>query len=280
MSARGLITHEALREIGLSRQTISARCAAGRLIRVHQGVYFVGHAERTPLAFAEAAVLACGPRAALSHDSAAALYELRRWPRIPEISSALEHRRRGIRSHQTRTLTRADVTVRDAIRVTTTARTLADISSRLTDVQFTRAVHEARRNGDLTLAGLERLYASCPRAVRLVDPGEAPSRSVFQHLYRAFLERSGLPIPQFEAAWHGFEVDALYERHKLIIELDGYRDHQLPDRFEQDRRRDALALELGFATLRITYRRLTQEPTQLADQHRAILAARDPDRAK
>jgi hypothetical protein len=64
------------------------------------------------------------------------------------------------------------------------------------------------------------------------DSGEAPS---FQHTFRAFLELCGHPIPIFEAEWHGFEVDAYYEDHRLIIELDGYRDHSLPDRFEAAR---------------------------------------------
>ena len=277
---RGLITNATLRELGLSHRAISGRCAAGRLIRVHQGVYFVGHAERTPLALAEAAVLACGPRAALSHDSAAALYALRRWPPIPEISSALERHRRGIRSHQTRTLTLADVTVREGIRVTTPVRTLADIAPRLTDRQLTRAIHEARRNGDLPDPTLAVLLTRCPRAATLVDLGRPPSESALEDEFRTFLSASDLPFPEFQVEWHGFRVDALYRDERLIVELDGRRDHDQFDRFEEDRRRDALALELGFVTIRITWRRLRREPVQLANQLRTILAARDPDRAK
>jgi very-short-patch-repair endonuclease len=274
---RGLITHGTLREIGLSRQAIGARCRAHVLIPVHRGVYFVGHAERTPIASAEAAVIACGPRSVLSHDSAAALWGLRRWPSVPEISSALQHKRPGIRTHQTRTLTRADVTTRHAIRVTTVARTLADIAPRLTDIELERAIHEARRNRDLPNAQLTRLYDLRPRAARVFDSTEAPSRSVFQHRLKAFVRARRIPAPEFEAPWHGYEVDAFYEDHGLIIELDGYRDHSEPDRFEADRLRDALALELGFVTLRITWKRLTREPDELARQLRAILAARAPN---
>ncbi len=127
-TAHGLIRFETLRSLGLTRQAIAARCQAHALIRVHQGVYFVGHAETTPLAIAEAAVLACGDRAALSHDSAAALWGLRKWPQIPEVSTALYRRRPGIRAHRTTTLTRADVTTRDGVRVTTVPRTIADIA--------------------------------------------------------------------------------------------------------------------------------------------------------
>jgi len=241
----------------------------------HQ-VYAVGHAQRTGIARADAAVMACGPRAALSHESAAALYGLRTWPRVPEISSAIQHRRPGIRAHRTRTLTRGDVTYRQGIRVTTVARAIADISPRLTDVELTRAIHEARRNRDLTDHGLARLYVLCPRAARVFDSEEAPSRSIFQHTFRAFLELRGHPIPVFEADWHGFQVDAYYEDHRLIIELDGYRDHSQPDRFEADRERDELAIVLRHATLRITWRRLTRKPGELDRNLRAILAARAP----
>jgi very-short-patch-repair endonuclease len=275
-TARGLIRLETLRSLGLTRQAVAARCQAHSLIRVHQGVYFVGHIDPTSRATAEAAVLACGDRAALSHDSAAALWGLRKWPRIPEVSSPLYRRRPGIRAHRTTTMTRRDVTTRAGIRVTTVARTTADIAPRLTDIQLTNLIHEARRNRDLPNAELERLYALCPRAADVYDSEEAPSRSVFQHEFKSFLIRWDLPIPEFEAAWHGFEVDAFYEDQRLIIELDGYRDHSEPDRFEADRERDALAIELKFDALRITWKRLKRKPAPLARQLRAILAARDP----
>jgi very-short-patch-repair endonuclease len=272
----GHIDHRELRRLGLTASAISVRCRTGRLIRVHQGVYAVGHVQHSPAAHADAAVMACGVRAALSHDSAAALYGLRRWPPLPEVSSALHHQRPGIVAHRTRTLTRADVTWRHGIRATTVARTLADIAPRLSDIELERAIHEARRNRDLPDAQLARLYELCSRTARVFDSTEAPSRSVFQHRLKAFVRARRIPPPEFEAPWHGYQVDAFYEDHKLIIELDGYRDHSEPDRFEEDRRRDALALELGFATLRITWKRLTREPDELARQIRAILEARAP----
>jgi hypothetical protein len=275
-SRYGHIHYRQLRALGLSQRAIAARCQTGRLIRVFHEVYAVGHAQRSAIARADAAVMACGSRAALSHDSAAALSRLRKWPHVPELSSAIQHRRPGIRTHRIRTLTRADVTYRQGIRVTTVARTLADTAPRLTNVELTRAIHEARRNRDLSDHELARLYALCPRAAEVFDSEEAPSRSIFQHTFRAFLELRGHPIPVFEADWHGFQVDAYYEDHRLIIELDGYRDHSLPDRFEADRERDELAIALQHATLRITWKRLTRKPGELDRNLRAILAARAP----
>jgi hypothetical protein len=272
----GHIHHGTLRSLGLSRSAISVRCRTGKLIPVFHGVYAVGHVQGTPTARADAAVVACGQRTALSHDSAAALYGLRDWSRVPEVSSPRRFRIAGIHAHRTTTLTQADVTVRDGIPVTTVARTTADIAARLTDIQLTRLIHEARRNRDLPNRQLARLYRLCPRAADVYDSEEAPSRSIFQHEFKAFLIRYDFPIPEFEARWHGYEVDAFYEDHRLIIELDGYLDHSQPDRFEADRERDALAIELKFDTLRITWKRLKRKPAPLARQYRTILTARDP----
>jgi hypothetical protein len=219
----GHIHHRQLTALGLTRSTIADRCATRKLIREHHGVYSVGHSQTTPAARADAAVMPCGDRAVLSHDSAAALYKLRKWPPVPEISSSLRRRRPGIRAHQTTTLTRGDVTYRQGIRVTTVARTISDIALRLTDDELTRAIHEARRNRDLTDHGLARLSALCPRTVEVFDSEEAPSRSIFQHTFRSFLELRGHPIPVFEADWHGYQVDAYYEDHELI-----HRARRLP----------------------------------------------------
>jgi very-short-patch-repair endonuclease len=272
----GHIRQDELRRLGLSRSAISVRCRTGKLIAVFRGVYAVGHVQRTPAARADAAVMACGDRAALSHDSAAALYDLRKWPHVPEVSSALRFRIAGIRAHRTATLTRGDITVRRGIRVTTTARTIADIAPRLTDEQLTRVIHEARRNHHLADHGLRRLLNACPRAVELVDPGQPPSESALEDAFRVFLRRRDLPEPEFQVDWHGHRVDALYRDHKLIIELDGRRDHGQWDRIERDHVRDALAIEYHHDTLRITWRRLHKEADELERQLRAILAAREP----
>ena len=206
-------------------------------MREHQGVYSVGHAQSSPAALADAAVLACGPRAALSHDSAAALWGLRQWPPVPEISSALQHKRPGIRSHRTTTLTLADITIRRGSASPRPPRTIADIAPRLTDDQLTRLIHEARRNRDLPNAELARLSQLCPRAAGVYDSEEPPSRSVFQHAFKAFLIGWDLPIPEFEVALARLSRSTRSTGSQLIIELDGYRDHSQPDRFEADRAR-------------------------------------------
>ena len=172
------------------------------------------------------------------------------------------------------TLVRADVTVGHGIRVTMPARTLADIAPRLSDPQLIRAIHEARRNGDLPPAQLQRLLDGCSRARRLVDPGQPASESALDDAFRALLRRFRLPVPELQADFHGHRVDAIYRRERLIIELDGARDHRQWDRIERDHLRDALALQHGFVTLRITWRMIREQPRRLARQLRSILAQR------
>ena len=56
--------------------------AAGRLHRIHRGVYAVGHGKLTLKGRWMAAVLACGPEAFLSHRAALALWDLRDGERV------------------------------------------------------------------------------------------------------------------------------------------------------------------------------------------------------
>src|SRR5919198_5537540 len=72
----GVITRAQLLALGYSRRAIEHRIAKGRLHRLWRGVYAVGRPEITEHGRWMAAVLASGPGAALSHASAAALWEL------------------------------------------------------------------------------------------------------------------------------------------------------------------------------------------------------------
>ncbi len=276
----GHVTREQLLVVGVSSRAIGYRLQSGAYVQTFRGVYALGYRRRSPREHAHAAVLACGERAVLSHDSAAALYGLRSWPRVPEVTCPTAHRRPGIRIHRSRTLTRAQITSQYGIRVTTAARAIADIAHRLTDAQLIHAVGDARRAGHLGPTELERLTGSSVRIARLIDPGQAPSDSMFMATFLVFVARHRLPAPLIEQRFHGFRVDAMYPSQRLIVELDSYEFHRDRDRFENDRRRDAVALGHGYVTFRITWERLTQEPVTLAAQLRAILTARAPDAAR
>src|SRR5688572_30248045 len=73
---RGVVTFRQLVEAGVDKSAIARRLRAGRLHRVHRGVYAVGHAGLSRGGRYVAAVLALGDGAVLSHVSAAVLWGL------------------------------------------------------------------------------------------------------------------------------------------------------------------------------------------------------------
>ena len=68
----GVVATWQLREFGFTHNEIRYRAAVGRLHRIYQGVYAVGHRKLTPHGHRMAAVLAYGPDAVISHQTAAA----------------------------------------------------------------------------------------------------------------------------------------------------------------------------------------------------------------
>jgi hypothetical protein len=72
----GVVALDQLYRAGLTHPAVRRRSQAGRLHRVHRGVYAIGNPNLTREGHWMAAVLACGQGAVLSHQSAAALWKL------------------------------------------------------------------------------------------------------------------------------------------------------------------------------------------------------------
>jgi Transcriptional regulator, AbiEi antitoxin/AbiEi antitoxin C-terminal domain len=278
----GHATRAQLLALGLKPDAIKYRARTDRLIRVHAGVYAVGHRPASLVARAAAAVLACGPGAVLSHGSAASLWGIdKRWATPFEVSAPTPRKRPGITTHRVTTLARADIRIHLGVRVTSPARTLLDVASRLTDAGLTRAVNDLRLAGDLKTAQLAAVidrattHAGAPRLRAIVhDSAAAPTRSSFEDEFRSFAQRFGLPAPEINVRIAGREVDALFRAERVIVELDGYRYHGGRESFERDRERDAASLEQGYATVRITWKRLGAGSVQEARRLERILRAR------
>lgn len=263
----GHVAREQLLALGLSARAVAARVRAGKLIRAHAGVYAVEAPRRTALARAAAAVLACGPEAALSHESALALWGLREWPATPEVTAPTEKRRPGINSHRSATLT-GDVWIRHAVRTTNPVRTIVDIAPRRTDRQLTRLVQDARLAKHLNDTSLRRLLLRCPRLEALIEPTQNPTKSELEDDFVAWIVKHKLPMPQFNTKLNGKEVDALYEKEKLIVELDGWPYHRGLHAFQDDHQRDSDHRTLGFDTVRYTGEQLTD--VEAANLHRRL----------
>ncbi len=274
----GVVTRGQLLAAGLGARAIAHRVAAGRLHRLHRGVYAVGYVPAGASARALAAVFACGPGAVLSHRSAALLWELvESAPAAVEVTAPSKRRRGGVAIHRSRAMTGQEVTTRRGVPVTTPVRTLVDLADVLDDRGLARVVNEAQLRRlvrpDELAAALER--ASGRRAMTrlraFIARADAPTRSVLEDAFLAFVDRHGLPRPSVNRRVAGFEVDMLWSRQRLIVELDGHASHDRPATFEADRERDAELTAAGFRVVRVTWRRLRGHPDREAARLVALL---------
>jgi hypothetical protein len=277
----GIVTRQQLIRLGLGEWAIYHRCRAGRLFRVHLGVYAVGRPPNTPLERASAAVLACGPGAALSHSSALTLWGLDRVWRLPlHVTCPDQRRRPPVVTHKVPGLTDAEVRVQLGICVTSPARTFLDCALELGDKRLARLAADARRSGHLHLDQLLDVLArfpyhpGCQRLRNVLEGLGSPTRSEFEAAFLAFCKLYGLPTPLLNVRFAGREVDAYFAAQKVIVELDGWDFHRDHYSFEDDRERDANALAHGAVTIRITWERMTQAPQREAERLAAILSQR------
>lgn len=269
----GVVTRRQLLELGLSSDAIMHRLAKGRLHPVWQGVYAVGRPEVTQLGRWMAAVLCCGPGAALSHGCAAALWEIRPLRGGPVEVSVPAHvfpRRLGIRVHRRARLDAGEVTRRHGIPVTSPICTLIDIAARLGRNQIESAINEADKR-DLT--DPEELRLALDHVAS--RPGVGVLREVLDHrtfaltdsqLERRFLplaRSAGLPAPQTGRHVNGFKVDFYWPKLGLVVETDGLRYHRTPAQQARDRVRDQAHAAAGLTPLRFTRAQVRFDPSHV-----------------
>jgi hypothetical protein len=277
----GYITRTQLLAIGLGAAAIDYRVESGRLIPAYRGVYALGYPNRTPVARACAAVLACGRRALLSHGSAAALWGFYTyWDEPFEVTVPSLRTRAGIRVHRSTTLIRRDLDRQLGVRVTSPARTVLDVAPRLTNNRLTRVVNDARHARLLHLDDLADVLKRNPfhpgtRWLRtFVENPRNPTRSPLEDDFMAFVKRYGLPVPVTNTYLLGYEIDVLYPAERVIVEVDSYGYHSDRGSFRRDRKRDVVMLAAGYVTVRITDDRMEHDGAQEADRLQAILDER------
>ena len=231
-----------------------------------------------------AAVLAAGPGAVLSHQSAAALWGLRPTARdrIDVTTSRKLSTRPGIHPHCA-VLPSDETTTKIGIPTTTPARTLLDLAAVLPRQAVQRAVNEAEV---LRLADATALYVLKSRHPRhrgiskLHEDHHVPglTRSELEARFITFLDEAVLPRPTVNTVIEAMEVDFAWPAHRLIAELDGFAFHATRRAFEQDRARDRRLQAHGWRVIRITWRQLHDDSERLAAELAALLNVVEGDR--
>jgi len=289
MRQHGVVALRQLLVLELTASAVRSRVASGRLLRVHAGVYAVGHAPLTRDGHYMAAVLACGPDAALSHRSCADKRGLRRTSRSAiDVTTARQGGRshRGIDAHTSTTLLPRDVETVDAIRCTSVARTLLDLSAveprrgveRAYDQADVLALLDAARIDDILSRASGHRGAAVLRAVHedRARAGTLTRSELEEHFLALCRATPDVPRPQVNA-WialepTGLEADFLWREQRLIAEVDGRAVHTTARAFEHDRRRDQRLLLAGFGVVRFTWRQVVEEPAAVQATMTALLA--------
>jgi very-short-patch-repair endonuclease len=276
--AHGVINRAELRAAGISDAQIGTRLNTGGLLRLHRGVYCVGYRARTVEATYLAAVKAVGSEAVLAGSAAAYLFGLLRGAAPPpEVITKGQRRPRGVVVHRAAGILTTDATRWHGVPVTTVQRTLVDLAAILEEGELARAVHEADVRHRVTADRIEAVLArrhNWPgaRKLRRVIWGDVPVS--LSRLEVRFLERlraAGLPQPETNRRVDGRYVDSRWPRHRLTVELDGYRYHRTRHVWEQDREREREARARGDEFRRYTWRDVDEEPEpMLADLRRLL----------
>lgn len=173
-------------------------------------------------------------------------------------------------------------TKRQGLPVTMPSRTLLDLAEVVGPQELEQAIGEAERRRLATRATLTaylsqahgRRGVAAIRAVLDREGGPAFTRSGAERRLLALIRSAALPAPRVNTERGGYEVDFVWPREKLVVEVDGYEHHGSRRAFERDHRRDAdLGPEFG-QVLRFTWLQLEREPFFVVSRIAGELAAR------
>jgi very-short-patch-repair endonuclease len=243
------------------------------------GVYAVGTPRVSRHGLWKAALLACGPEAVLSHESAAALWQIRDEGPAIEVSVPKHVLRRadGLIVHRRGAFTTSDMTERNGIRVTSVVRTLVDLATHLPPRELEEAISAADKLGlidpeELRSAleplrgwpGVRKLRKTLDRRIFRV------TRSRLERRFLPIVRAAALPLPETRAYVNGFEVDFYWPDLGLVIETDGLTYHRTPAGQAEDRRRDQVHTAAGLTCLRFTHGQVFFEPAHVHDTLAAV----------
>lgn len=289
----GLATRHQLLDEGASPSAIDRALRAGRLVGLRPGVYLCGG---TPMTWHTNVLAAClSADGAASHRTAGVLWGIDGCrPGAPDVS--VPHpgglAPAGIRLHRVKDLDLAGITVRENIPTVSPARLLVDLSAVTDDAGLLRALDDLERQ---RLISLDQAVQALARHARRGKPGIQRLRRVMaarldeQDVPDSALERefrSLLPtyrtdepdyhVVVFDDDGRIVEVDALWRRRWVIVELDGRSVHARREAFDRDAARRLRLQAAGYAVAIITWSALRTDPDGVFERLHRLLATGGP----
>jgi len=286
MRQHGIISRSQALRGGLTSDMIKFRISSNRWRQVHRGVYatFTGTPGRGAQLWS--AVLAAGPGAALSHETAAELHRLADKPadlihvtipvkrRIVVVSGAVIHRSgravQSVQGHAYPPRTRIEETVLD---LTQTAKTFDDVCGWVTRAFARELTDETRLCEAMGARTKLRWRADLHELIVAADGGD---HSVLEFRYHRDVERAhGLPEPCRQVPFSGpggrrGRRDRVYEPYAVVVELDGRLAHPAENLW-RDKTRDNAAAVDGQRTLRYGWEQVKWEACATAVEVAKVL---------
>jgi very-short-patch-repair endonuclease len=270
----GAVSREQLLALGFTKSAIEHRLKTGRLHPIRRGIYAVGRRRLDREGRWMAAVLACGPGAALSHRSAAALWGFaKEHPDYIELSlrRPSEARLPGLRCHRRPSLPSQNITSRRNIPLTQPVRTFLDLVSVMGPRDLERAINEADKldviDADALRKGLDD-HAGEPgvRVLRRIldEHTFRLSDEELERLFRPLAASAGLPVPLTKQMLGRFEVDFFWPDLGLVVETDkSWRYHRTPSAQTRDALRFQTHTAAGLTPLRFSHHQVKYEPAHV-----------------
>ncbi len=194
-------------------------------------------------------------------------------------------RRDGIRLHRPSLQpTAAERCVRAGVPATSASRTFFDLASMVGDATLTKALRAGERHelftpstllSNLGLGQGRRGFARARRVLELHAPAPARFRSGLESDAWALIAADPeIEPPEVNARVGGYEVDWLWRRRKLVVEIDGDPWHRTAVDRRNDPVRDATLEALGYLVLRFSGKDTDLRPTDLVKAIKTTLALR------
>jgi very-short-patch-repair endonuclease len=274
----GVFSHRQAVAVGFTRRQIGRRRSSGAWISLTHGVYALDSAPATWHRQVMAAVLSKN-RARASGMTAGALHEIANCRKgkpeiaVPSTGNA-DSRIATVRRRSS--FSNLGLVLIDHIPTTDIPNTLFDLATHLSPAHLRRAIDDCLVRGKVTAEDLHsmlerhdgcRLAGTVAFREAIADITDAyiPTESDLELLLVTVLDDPRVPELSLQARlpwWRELphRIDAFIRPWSLIIEGDGRPFHTKRADFENDRKRDNLAVANGYRVLRFTYRMLDGDP--------------------
>lgn len=287
-SGRSFITREEILKVGGTDRMIASRVQRGMWSKPHAGVYRLGPEPSVWLEKLDAAIVAAGPSAVVSHRAAYVLWGLDGIDALlveitvpygcaPVPSGVIRHRTR-------REMAREIV---QGLPVTSVSRSLLDSARYLPVPVLVKGIDSALRR---ELTSLSRLWETARNQGGRGVPGSGKFRRALAHVDDSGrtgspaeaailleMRRHGIPdsTPQWEVlapSGRRYLVDFGWPNRAKGVEIDGLDAHSGSERLERDLIRQNDLMDAGVDLRRFTARRVRNDPAAVVEEIRQFLA--------